>query len=246
MLNKRFYMLNFIISLLFFIASYQEVSACTRMISFRTVADSAILDKMHVSLRHQSTIPSQSTRELPIKMEQRYKPTFSSKRIIFKTPEMTDAKDILENISWDIVRNLGSLPWPFSLEHTKDFILECDKLRKEVLRYDYAMRLKESGDFLGISSLHVGVHAGSERPGQIGYWVAEKHQGRGYGTEAANEMIELARILELPMVWASVRFDNLQSISILKKIGLVYDKQQIGNYENKEINELIYRMDIKN
>ena len=81
--------------------------------------------------------------------------------------------------------------------------------------YAQAVELKESGELIG----HVGLSpAGGEM--EIGYAIAEAHQGKGYATELVRETVRWALEDEgLPCVLGIVDSDNLGSIRVLEKAG---------------------------
>ena len=83
--------------------------------------------------------------------------------------------------------------------------------------YVQAVELKGSGELIG----HVGLSpAAVERETEIGYAIAETHQGKGYATELVRETVRWALDdLELPCVLAIVHTDNLASIRVLSKTG---------------------------
>lgn len=66
------------------------------------------------------------------------------------------------------------------------------------------------------------VACGLERDNaEIGFVVARRFWGRGYGTEAAREILQwAASIHTVGRVWASCDIDNLASIRVLEKIGM--------------------------
>jgi RimJ/RimL family protein N-acetyltransferase len=90
--------------------------------------------------------------------------------------------------------------------------------------------------------LHVAIYEECEEPGQLGYWVTDKHQRKGYVFEATKELIKLAKHLKLYKVWASVRYDNEYSIKLLEKLGMQYIQSTSSIYENQKVKEVMYEM----
>ena len=81
--------------------------------------------------------------------------------------------------------------------------------------YVHGVELKESGELIG----HVGLSP-ADGETEIGYAIAEAHQGKGYATELVRETVRWG--LEdqgLPCVLGIVASDNLGSIRVLEKAG---------------------------
>jgi RimJ/RimL family protein N-acetyltransferase len=169
---------------------------------------------------------------------------FSSERIVFRFPEPNDANSIFQGVDWSIHKNISRAPWPYTLEDAISFISGCENDRKNNSCFEYILTTKDTNEFIGIASLSLSVWEGSDRPGEIGYWITHSFRGRGYGFEVVNEMVKLAKFLKLPMVWAAARHDNLPSINLLKKIGMKFAKERTGMYEGKEMPEVIYEMSL--
>ncbi len=73
-----------------------------------------------------------------------------------------------------------------------------------------------SGGFKNSPSDMIGV--------EIGYGIARRHQGRGYATAAVRLLVADAFALSpTPLVFATVRPDNLPSLRVLEKCGFTRD-----------------------
>ena len=83
----------------------------------------------------------------------------------------------------------------------------------------YMVRLKGEEDLIGNVSL---VQRTAETPPDIGWGISELWMGKGYATEAARELLRLAR-QDLGMTWlmATMRVSNQPSVRVAEKIGLV-------------------------
>lgn len=77
----------------------------------------------------------------------------------------------------------------------------------------------ESGELIGRINLS-GVVRGAFLSGNLGYWVAEASNGRGYATRAVNAAVEIAfGELGLHRVQAATLVHNLRSQKVLAKAG---------------------------
>lgn len=115
---------------------------------------------------------------------------------------------------WDVVRMLGSWPWP----PDRDFTAQRCANRPE-------------GDaligpiFLGEEMIGgMGIHDGG-----MGYMIAQAHWGRGYATEMGRAMIaEAFRRFEMDEIKAEIWDDNPASGRVLEKLGF----RLVGHHED--------------
>ena len=85
----------------------------------------------------------------------------------------------------------------------------------------FAMIERVSGDLAGVISLTVRGHI----EGELGYWVGVPYQRRGYASQAAGRLVELAfGDLDLTQVTAACRRDNEASWRVMESCGM----KQIG------------------
>ena len=66
-------------------------------------------------------------------------------------------------------------------------------------------------------------HWWGEESAELGYWVAEEHQGQGYATEACEILIKRAfDDLNIKQIFATFKKGNLASKRVLEKLGFEY------------------------
>jgi len=114
-----------------------------------------------------------------------------------------------------IVRNLATAPWPYGIAEAeaclaapRDPILPTFLISE---RTDAAPRI-------------VGACGLGRRPSgavELGYWIARPHWNRGFATEAAMALLDIARTLGLARLEASHFVDNPASGRVLEKLGFV-------------------------
>ncbi len=116
-----------------------------------------------------------------------------------------------------IARNLAELPWPYGEEDARWFLDHVHgKGRPEFL---ITSRARGSAEVIGGIGLHDDPEEPSEAP-EIGYWIAERHWGKGYATEAARAVIGIARhTMRLPGLKSAYFTDNPASGKVLRKLG---------------------------
>lgn len=112
-----------------------------------------------------------------------------------------------------IARNLATVPWPYRVRDAEAF-LACP--RDPVLP---SLLIFERGE--GPPQL-VGACGLGRRPSgavELGYWIARAAWGRGFATEAAEALIDIARALRLARLESSHFIDNPASGRVLEKLG---------------------------
>ncbi len=108
-----------------------------------------------------------------------------------------------------VVRNLARAPWPYREEDAKFFAaMEQDRCLPHFL-----VTLPGEGV---IGSAGLGEHEGKP---EVGYWIARRHWGKGYATEAARGVIDVARMLGHTQLTAGHFVDNPASGKVLRKLG---------------------------
>jgi RimJ/RimL family protein N-acetyltransferase len=85
--------------------------------------------------------------------------------------------------------------------------------------------LKETGELIGHAGLVKQEVDGCEE-WEIGYWLAKRHWGNGYATEAAAAFRDLALdTLKLNRVICIIQPENVPSIHVAAKIGMKKEKE---------------------
>lgn len=122
-----------------------------------------------------------------------------------------------EMILWGIgnervVRNLAKAPWPYLPEHAREFAGRTQDSRLPAflltLPEDQGSRLVGCA---GLGESATGV--------EIGYWIAQPYWGRGFATEGARGVLEVARLLGHRRIEGRHFLDNPASGKVLRKLG---------------------------
>lgn len=112
-----------------------------------------------------------------------------------------------------IVRNLARVPWPYDLEHARDFLTrEKPAGEIDLLIFRRTSRAPQLIGGVGLSRMPDGDR-------ELGYWIARRHWGLGYATEAAAAATALACSLGVRRLEASPFVDNPASGRVLAKLG---------------------------
>ena len=112
-----------------------------------------------------------------------------------------------------IVRNLATAPWPYGLRDAEAFLAQArDPALPSFLIFE-----RTDADPRLVGSCGLG-----RRPSgavELGYWIARPFWGRGYATEAAVALIDIARTLGFTRLEGSHFLDNPASGRVLEKLG---------------------------
>lgn len=146
---------------------------------------------------------------------------FESERLIIKMPDLQDAEAVYEAIYRSAKSLKPHMIWAQKepvREEVKENIRQAHAafLAREDLRLH--LFLKETGEFVGSSGLH---RIDWTIPKfEIGYWVDDKFEGKGYMTEATNRIAEFA-FKELAAKRIEIRCDrdNIRSRAVAERSG---------------------------
>jgi RimJ/RimL family protein N-acetyltransferase len=114
-----------------------------------------------------------------------------------------------------IVRHLATAPWPYRMRDATAFLAAPgDPVLPRLLMFE---RTSCAPRLVGACGL-------GRRPSgavELGYWVARADWGRGFATEAAKALIDIARTLGFAQLEGSHFLDNPASGRVLEKLGFV-------------------------
>lgn len=139
-----------------------------------------------------------------------------SARLFLRPAWIEDAPAVATGIGDEaIVRNLARVPWPYTLQNAVDFLSmpKTDGLPGFLLTLPAA----EGTPAIGMCGLNVD----EEGEAELGYWIARKHWGHGYATEAARAVVDVARSHGIERLRAGHFVDNPASGKVLRKAGFV-------------------------
>ncbi|HEX8308733.1 MAG TPA: GNAT family N-acetyltransferase [Allosphingosinicella sp.] len=113
-----------------------------------------------------------------------------------------------------IVRNLATAPWPYRPADAESFLAtERSAADASLLIF---LRSDREPELIG----GIGFGRRQKDRTEFGYWIARRHWGRGYATEAGRAVLATARhSLRLRRVDARHFLDNPASGRVLEKLG---------------------------
>lgn len=144
-------------------------------------------------------------------------PVLLTERLVMRPPHMDDLSDLISCANdRRVAEMLAHMPYPYSETDGRDFIENFAEKTRDIATY--VLTMAESGAFLGCASL-----TPKDEQLSIGYWIGAAHWGKGYATEAALAITDLAfRATNIEVLNASCRAINGGSRNVIKKCGFQF------------------------
>lgn len=139
-----------------------------------------------------------------------------TERLLLRPAWPEDADALLRAIADEgVVRNLASAPWPYLPRHAHEFVMRnTDPFYP---RFLITLPTPSGSEIVGC----IGMDPDENGQTELGYWIAQPYWGRGFATEAARGVLEVARLLGHQRIEAGHFTDNPASGRVLRKIGFV-------------------------
>lgn len=133
-------------------------------------------------------------------------------------------------------------------EETKAFY---NRIQDEFIRNGwglYAVELKSTGHFIGYVGLHeIGFDAEFTPGVEIGWRLAADYHNKGYATEAAKEVLRLAKSKGIERLFSFTADINKPSERVMQKIGM----EKVGEFDHPKLSaesplcrHTLYRIDL--
>ena len=136
-----------------------------------------------------------------------------TERLLLRPAWPEDADALCNGIAdHGVVRNLATAPWPYRPSDAREFIARA----QDPMAPRFLMTLPGADGSRVIGAVGLGK---TETGVELGYWIARPYWGRGYATEAARGVIEIARLLGHDGLEAGHFVDNPASGRVLRKLG---------------------------
>lgn len=151
------------------------------------------------------------------------RPVLVTKRLIMRAPREGDIAALVQLAdNLHVAQMLARMPHPYGEAEARSFVAMAGQKRPGV---SYALTLAGTGTFIGCAGLNV-----KDRGLELGYWVGEPYWKRGFATEAAHALVDLAfRETRIQVLNVSVRVINPASRRVIHKCGFQYAGQGMMN-----------------
>lgn len=130
------------------------------------------------------------------------------------------------------IRVMRFFPSTLSMDESEAFF---QRIRDEFKRNGwglYAVELKTNGCFIGYVGLHeIGFDACFTPGIEIGWRLSAEHHNRGYATEAAAAVIDLARNTGITRLYSFTAAINAPSERVMQKIGMT----KVGLFDHPKL-----------
>jgi RimJ/RimL family protein N-acetyltransferase len=136
-----------------------------------------------------------------------------TERLVLRAPRSSDLDDLVaEANNWAVLQPTATLPFPYLAEHGKGFI---ERVTHKPDKRSYVMAGRDDDRLKGV----IGLYFHDDRPTELGYWLGERHWGKGLAPEAVAGLLAAAGAIGLRPIRARVLATNPGSIRVLEKTG---------------------------
>lgn len=151
-------------------------------------------------------------------------PVLVTERLVLRPPHEDDVAELITLANNPrVAEMLSRMPYPYGEAEARSFLTMANQPRGA--GSVYAVTLAETGAFVGCAGLNA-----TERGLELGYWIGEPYWRRGYATEAAHALVDLAfRATTINVLHASCRVINPASRRVIHKCGFQYGGQGMLN-----------------
>ncbi|MEP9399696.1 GNAT family N-acetyltransferase [Mesorhizobium sp. KR2-14] len=151
-------------------------------------------------------------------------PVLVTERLVLRPPHEDDTAELIALANNPrVAEMLSRMPYPYGDAEARSFLNSAAQPRSTGAVY--AVTLAETGAFVGCAGLNA-----TDRGLELGYWIGEPYWRRGYATEAAHALVDLAfRATTINVLHVSCRVINPASRRVIHKCGFQYAGQGMLN-----------------
>jgi RimJ/RimL family protein N-acetyltransferase len=145
-----------------------------------------------------------------------------SKRLKLRLIETSDLIAIHNLHSLVETDEFNTLGIPEDSNETKRIIEGwiTENKEEEIKSYTFVIEESNTNHFIGLIAINLGNK--KHRSAEVWYKLHLDHWGKGYGTEALNRILDIGfGVLKLHRIQAGCAVDNIASIKVLEKTGMI-------------------------
>lgn len=152
-------------------------------------------------------------------MKDKTRPTLTTQRLTLRPFELSDAPQVKQLAGDRIIADTTlNIPHPYEEGMAEEWISTHQPKCESGELYNCAITLKDSGTLIGAVGLSINQRF---KRGELGYWIAKNHWGKGYCTEACDMFLNFAfNELKLNKVTATYIPRNPASGRVMEKLGM--------------------------
>ncbi|MEM7128503.1 MAG: GNAT family protein [Chloroflexota bacterium] len=149
-------------------------------------------------------------------------PTLDTSRLTLRPFELSDAKQVQELAGdYELAKTTANIPHPYEGGMAEDWISRHAEKWRAGDMGTWAITNKTDGNLVGCIGLDIALQ---HKSGELGYWVGRPYWGNGYGTEAAQAVVDYAFMtLKLHRIMGRHMSENPASSRIMQKVGMTYE-----------------------
>ena len=142
-----------------------------------------------------------------------------TQRLLLRPFEPDDAEHLFQlNEDWDCIKYTGDKAFK-NLEEAENLVKNYDHYEKYGFGR-WTVLDKTSGEFLGWCGLKYDENLNEY---DLGFRFLKEHWGRGYATEASELCLKMGfEKFKMPEIVGRVIPENIASIKVLEKLGMIY------------------------
>lgn len=173
-------------------------------------------------------------------------PKLETQRLILQRLRVEDAEEIFYTYaSKEEATRYVSWPTHQSIKDTRAYVRYAVQAWDMGVEFSFSIRLKDSQKMIG----SIGM-VNDQGKIQLGYILTPTCWNKGYATEACMRLIHLLRNTKwIHRIGSFVDYENIASINVLKKCGLVEEAQlekwfRFVNQDNRPKNCILFKLEL--
>lgn len=147
------------------------------------------------------------------------RPSMETERLLLRPFQLRDAADV-SRLAGDerVAENLSRIPHPYLEGQAEEWISTQATDYKAGKNLNFAITLKSTGELMG----SIGLHPREDLlRAEVGYWIGVPYWGKGYTTEALQEMLRFGfDDFALERIYAVHFVTNPASGRVMEKAGM--------------------------
>ncbi|MER9304707.1 GNAT family N-acetyltransferase [Mesorhizobium sp. M0293] len=150
-------------------------------------------------------------------------PVLVTEQLVMRAPHEGDIAQLVELAdNRHVAEMLARMPHPYGEAEARSFLAMTKSRRAGIA---FALTLAGTETFVGCAGLNT-----TDRGLELGYWIGEPYWKKGYATEAAHALVDLAfQRTSIQVLHASTRVINPASRRVIHKCGFQYAGQGMLN-----------------
>ncbi|MDQ0229919.1 GNAT family N-acetyltransferase [Metabacillus malikii] len=118
----------------------------------------------------------------------------------------------------DVAKTTLNIPHPYPIEAAVNWINTHPRLREQNNVFPMAVILKETNELIGSMTIRIDKQ---HRKGELGYWIGKAYWGKGYATEAAEEIVRYGfEEHNVNKICGTAIASNTASCKVMEKLGM--------------------------